>query len=232
MGSLFIKTSITEDRIKVGQPFWETIEVENFVYLPSLCIEPFAETVRFSDYMRSGGETQRYYHLLNQRRGLTLAVAPSGTARILSGFYQKRQLSLRGNPQQLLDKLASVKDISKSLDLPSYSYICIDIDDGGKIISRLNCFENYYNSITFAASLRVPECLLSANLEEGLILQKQIAFHLQSHAPLSTAAIMPTCDLALILDLNLSSPLQVTLRLQFRRDHEIYIRPASISLIA
>ena len=87
----FIKTEITEFRQEDGQPATELIAYDSYMKISQLSDFEFIETSRFSDWKGEGGNSVRYFHLVNEEHdpALCLEEGNSGVGRILLGLKQK-----------------------------------------------------------------------------------------------------------------------------------------------
>lgn len=202
MGSLFIQTAIDANRVQsAGQPPWETIEVDAFFSFSPLLLTPYAETVRFSDYLRRGGESVRYYHLTAYARGLTLSLSPSSQGRIISGIYESRELAVSRQPLSIYEAIQGVDTSVKPLPLMRATHILLGLEGGGRLIYRLNCLESFADHFALSGSLRIPEFLLHGHPAAGSFSQL-INQHLLASDPLFTPHSCRTIDASVCLDVD------------------------------
>ena len=231
MGFFYISTAIAQDRVdNNNQPPLETIELESFLRLRDLINYPFAETVRFSDYLRQGGEPVRYYHLTTLERGLAISIPPSGQARVLSGLYINRTFNLVGTTRLVGDAYAGCDDDFYASHLVRSSLVKIDLPGSDCVIARINCVESFPDCIVINASLRVPEVLLKGGNSDAYF--EQILCH---HASMCAPSFEPlqcsTIDCALIANVPRRPGSRPTATLQFSLTHSHNLPLLSVSVI-
>lgn len=206
---MYIHTFISETRRRqaLDQPPVEIIGLDSVVNVPVL-FQPYAETVRFSDYKRSGGEEVRYYHLLSYDAGMTLSISPSGSSRLVSGLYENRTITET--------RAASSCDILKNkFNDPNilqrfmrYQFVDIVLTLGrGRIRSRINCIELFNARLQISSSLRIPYACISQSLARHKFdLSSVIHDHLQTtDAPRFTPMNIPIVDAAVVIQLHTNS---------------------------
>lgn len=221
MGAFQIHTHIDSSRVDSdGQPPWETIELDSYVSLDSILHSSYAETVRFSDFKRRGGESVRYYHLVSFARGLTLSMPASGSGRIISGIYQNRQLVAASEAISLFDLLPSLAFDQARSRLAKAQFLWLNVEGGGQIIYRINCLECFPTSFSMSGSLRLPTPLLKGH-EDSVRFGDFANLHLQSSSPLFTPFRASTVDAPVCLQIELLGLMEARLLLQIGGGEQI-----------
>lgn len=194
-------TEISKERIAEHQPPLETINLESFLYYPPLIKTPFAETVRFSDFLRKGGQPVRYYHLVEYPKGIALALSPSGYGRIMSGTYVNRQIVCSQRSIGLAD-ISSYELSQRYKLLQRFSCVWLDLEDNFRIISNVNCVEYYKDEhVDIHASLRLPAVLFHGDPRYQEFMQN-VAAHLSRSDAFFSSYSSETIDAFLIIRLN------------------------------
>lgn len=170
MSFLSIRTDISADRIQTaGQPQSEYIKAETWIENISGIPYKLLETVRFNDYLRQGGSSIRYYHLLDfNHRGLALAVSPEGPSRLISGLYENRQVVFSPpiKPIILLPNGLSDKLKNKLLDHPITNVSICSLNNS-RLTYTVNCIEFFSDRHVVSGSLRLPWILIKGHPYAG-----------------------------------------------------------------
>ena len=231
MGPLFLQTSIADERVAHhGQPPWETIALDSVVRLPGVVRHSYAETVRFGDYLRRGGESVRYYHLLAYSRGHALSIPASGSSRLLSGLYEGRQITLARVQQPIQTVIAAEANPAKPLALAAHSMIRVQCGMDIDLIARFNCLEAFPNHYTLSASLRIPDLILES-AQDASAFDEILAQHSVASGPLFRSIACATIDATLVVDVARGSDSASRANLQFTVDREMSLPTPEIFAI-
>ena len=230
MGPLFLQTAIADQRVaENGQPPWETIALDAVVRLPGISRHVYAETVRYGDFLRSGGESVRYYHLLAYPRGHALSIPASGQSRLISGLYEGRQVILARAPRPLEAILAEELDRAKPVLMASHALVKL-VTEHEEIIVRFNCLEAFPHHYTISASLRIPELFLLQS-PYAQPFDQLLEQHSSMVGPAFQAIPCPTTDATLVIDFPRDNQSVSQAKIQFTNEHEIQLNAPQVFLV-
>jgi len=233
MTYLAIKTGISEERIKyAGQPNSEFIMAQCLYQNVPGIHHNFVETSRFGDFLRQGGESIRYYHLLGENlRGTTLALAPSGKSRVVSGLYVGRSILFERptRPFYAYHEGTLLKNPNLNDCQHPVMFVDISLSDNGSIVAMANCTEYFSDHITVSCSTRLPDVLL-ANYHSLAKFDLLLQEHRTALKPKFTPVELNSVDATIIVDIDSESTNPPRLTIQLTSDRIVHLKPIEVKL--
>lgn len=164
---MFLNVNIDSERIKLGQPSFELIHIHSLLNLPFFLRNTIAETLPFNSIgLNDAYDQEVYYHLLNESRGLCLAVRQS-EKRMISGVYAERIFQASGfqcDPQALCQDSSLIKKVYAI----KIRFMHKNVEN--LIYARINCFECYPNYYNLFSCVSFPSLVCNESTATATIL--------------------------------------------------------------